>query len=306
MKKDFYSAFEDVFRGERSLIKERLSFYIPFVKPISEYYKYSEAFALDLGCGRGEWLELLRDHGIKAKGVDLDSGMLKAPQDMNLDICLAEALNYLKSCEDNSLICLSAFHFIEHVTFQMVQSLVEEALRVLVPGGVLILETPNPENLVVSSLSFYMDPTHVRKFPPELLEFVVKYAGFDRVKLVRLNEDSKDIGEAVTLSDVFFGVSPDLGVIAQKEGSQCISTLVNWPSNEKVGIKLNEILAKYDERVAILESIVDGGRVTDLEEETSSVYASKSWKVTLPLRVLNNGWVSSVVNFIVKKLRLKQ
>lgn len=94
----------------------------------------------------------------------------------------------LQSQADQSLIALTGFHIAEHLPFEVLQLLVMHTLRVLKPGGLLILETPNPENVSVGTCSFYMDPTHNHPLPPPLLEFLPIHYGFNRAITVRLQE----------------------------------------------------------------------------------------------------------------------
>ena len=145
----FYRAFEERYRGSRELIKSRLEVYLPFVEPLKTLYEGSEI--LDLGCGRGEWLELMQQNGFRAKGVDLNEGMLLACRELNLDVCQADALDYLRGLAVDTLSVVSAFQVVEHISFEALRELVDEAHRVLKPGGLLILETPNSENLVVGT-----------------------------------------------------------------------------------------------------------------------------------------------------------
>ena len=212
----FYRAFEERYRGSRESIESRLEVYLPFVEPLKALYKKPEI--LDLGCGRGEWLELLRRKGFQAKGVDLDEGMLLACRELNLNAYQADALDYLRGLTANKLSVVSAFHFVEHISFDALRQLVDEAYRVLKPGGLLILETPNSENLAVGTSSFYLDPTHQKPLPAQLLAFVVDYAGFARVKTLYLQEPP-DLAstQQTTLVNVLDGVSPDYAVIAQKK-----------------------------------------------------------------------------------------
>ena len=169
----FYRAFEDKFRGSRELIKSRLNAYISFILPFKELYENPQA--IDLGCGRGEWLELLKEQGFDAQGVDLDEGMLTACIERGLKVQLADALTVLRSLPNESQTIVSAFHLVEHIPFSDLQILIQEALRVLKPAGLLIMETPNPENIVVATNNFYLDPTHTRPIPPQLLSFLPEY-----------------------------------------------------------------------------------------------------------------------------------
>ena len=216
MSDAFYRAFEDRYRGSRELIKDRLRVYLPFVDHLRITHKGAKA--IDLGCGRGELLELLQQWGFDATGVDLDEGMLAACKALNLPVVVGDAISHLESVPDSSVALVSALHVAEHLNFTALKSLVRQALRVLQAGGLLILETPNPENLVVATKNFYMDPTHQRPIPPELLSFLPEFCGFHRVKTLRLQE-SKELAscEAPTLWDVLSGASPDFAVIAQKE-----------------------------------------------------------------------------------------
>jgi SAM-dependent methyltransferase len=215
MSDSFYRAYEDQHRGSRELIKSRLRAYLPFLEPLKSLH--GTPSAMDVGCGRGEWLELLGELGFAASGVDLDDGMLEACRERGLKAVRADAIDTLRAMPANSLSVVSAFHVVEHIPFNAVRTLAEEALRVLKPGGLLILETPNPENLMVGASSFYQDPSHEKPLPPELLSFVTEYAGYARTKLVRLQERS-ELRTAVEISlfNVLEGVSPDYSVVAQK------------------------------------------------------------------------------------------
>ena len=243
----FYRAFEDRHRGSRELIKSRLEVYLPFVAPLKTLYGTPEV--LDLGCGRGEWLELLQQNGFRAKGVDLDEGMLLACRELNLDVCQADALDYMKGLAAESLSVISAFHLVEHILFEALRQLVDEAKRILKPGGLLILETPNSENLVVGTSSFYLDPTHQKPIPAQLLAFVVEYAGFTRVKTLYLQESvSLASTQRTKLVDVLDGVSPDYAVIAQKKATKKGYALFNKPFERSYGLRLNALAERYDQQ----------------------------------------------------------
>lgn len=250
---DFYRAFEDRHRGTRESIQARLGAYLTFLRPLARLFPQSQA--ADLGCGRGEWLELLGAQGFEAQGVDLDEGMLQACRERGLDTRRDDALGFLKGLPDDSRTVVSAFHLAEHLPFEDLQALVAQALRVLRPGGLLILETPNPENLVVGSSAFYMDPTHERPLPPQLLEFLPAFHGFGRVKTLRLQEGIQQ-GPAVRLGliDVLAGVSPDYAVIAQKGSIAAngdparIAALIQLDTAfaRDYGVTLNQLAERYD------------------------------------------------------------
>lgn len=217
MTVNFYRAFEEKYRGSRDLIRSRLNFYRPFIEALQQICP--GAPGLDLGCGRGEWLELLGEMGIAARGVDLDDAMLASCRRRGLDVQTQDALEALRQCADASQALVTGFHLAEHLPFDVLRELVQEAHRVLAPGGLLILETPNPENISVATNSFFLDPSHERPLPPQLLEFIPVYFGFAVVKIVRLQEDPALASRTdVTAVDLLEGVSPDYAVIAQKAG----------------------------------------------------------------------------------------
>jgi O-antigen chain-terminating methyltransferase len=143
---------------------------------------------------------------------------------------------------------VSAFHVVEHIPFEILQMVVREAMRILVPGGLLILETPNPENLVVGTNNFYLDPTHIRPVPSLLLEFCAEFAGFARIKTLQLQENPHlHTASAIRLIDVLAGVSPDYAVIAQKLADDDVLELFNPAFQTPFGLTLWQLAERYDE-----------------------------------------------------------
>ncbi|MEH1892452.1 MAG: methyltransferase domain-containing protein [Nostoc sp.] len=181
----FYVAFEDQFRGSREEIKNRLITHISSVE--KAITSTGNAPIVDIGCGRGEWIDLLSKQGLKASGIDINVAMVQQCQNLGLDAVLGDGLEYLRSLPDNSLAAVSSFHVIEHLQLQKLISLIDEVLRVLRSGGVVILETPNPENLIVGACNFYLDPTHRNPIPPPTAKFILESRGFAQVEIRRLH-----------------------------------------------------------------------------------------------------------------------
>ena len=245
----FYRSFEEKHRGSRELIKSRLRFYLPFIEPL----KLTRACpkAVDLGCGRGEWLELLGESGFSAQGVDQNGGMLVACWERGLPAEQDDAIGYIKRLPDSSLAVVSGFHIAEHLRFADLRTLVGESSRVLKPGGLLILETPNPENLRVAGTTFYLDPTHQRPLPPDLLQFLAEYYGFARVKIVRLQESVDACADApISLMDVLSGSSADYAVIAQKAGAPDVLASGDKAFSADYGLNIESLAARYDQQLA--------------------------------------------------------
>ncbi|MDR3444400.1 MULTISPECIES: methyltransferase domain-containing protein [unclassified Dyella] len=179
-----YAAFEDRFRGDRVLVRRRAEPYLDIVREVGA--GTIDAPVLDIGCGRGEWLELLRDHGLTARGIDLNRVFADICRGYGLDVMEGDAIKILTSLQDNSIGAITSMHLVEHLSFEQVIVLLDEARRVLRPGGVIVLETPNPENPSVGSHTFYMDPTHRNPLPPEALRWIVEARGFQSARVERL------------------------------------------------------------------------------------------------------------------------
>lgn len=215
-----YSAFEDVFRGSREEIKARHTEYLNLLQEHSAGSPGRPV--LDLGCGRGEWLELLRDTGLEASGVDLNEGMVESCKSLGLHVTQDDAFHFLASLPDASLGAITAFHMVEHMPFDLVLTIVDESLRVLKPGALLILETPNPQNLQVASHTFYLDPSHLKPLPSAMLRFFVEARGFCEVRILDLHPypdtlQFPDDGALLTnrLNQFFYGAQ-DYAIIGRR------------------------------------------------------------------------------------------
>jgi GT2 family glycosyltransferase/SAM-dependent methyltransferase len=245
MSDPFYRAFEEKFRGSRSLIRSRLGVYRAFISPLK--LTMTGPRGLDLGCGRGEWLEVLQEEGIEALGVDLDDGMLEACRALQLPALKGDAVVHLAGLPSESLAVISAFHMVEHIPFEVLQRLVSEAHRVLVPGGLLIMETPNPENIAVATRDFYLDPTHQRPIPPQLLGYLPEYFGFHRSKTLRLQQSARlEQDPRPSLMDVIAGASPDYAVVAQKAASPSQLAAFDAAFGVEYGLSLQRLTDRYD------------------------------------------------------------
>ncbi|MCA8093244.1 methyltransferase domain-containing protein [Burkholderia anthina] len=265
----FYRAFEDRYRGSRKLIKSRLTNYSPFFEPLAARYPGGKTF--DLGCGRGEWLELMAEAGFEPMGVDLDADMLEACRERGLPVQQGDAIAYLASLESDSHALISAFHVVEHVSFEQLGVIVREALRVLKPGGLLILETPNPENISVATTNFYMDPSHQKPIPPLLLSFVAEHAGFDRVKVVRLQEspELRDAATPVQFLDIVRGASPDYAIVAQKD-VESTEGAFDEAFGAEYGLTIDTLIQRYETRLTSNVSQI-GGRVQQMGARLQSI-----------------------------------
>ena len=155
-----YVQFEERFRGTEAEIGLRISRYLEYLKDKSR--------VLDLGCGRGEALEFLQEHGVPHCGIDSSAEMIKICHEKGLEANQGDLLDELSALQEGSLGGIVSFHVIEHLSPEAVARLVRLSWRALEPGGILILETPNPMALVVGARNFWLDPTVLTKvFPAE-------------------------------------------------------------------------------------------------------------------------------------------
>jgi len=212
-----YVGFEDKFRGTREDIKGRQKIYLPFLRAARAGTRRRPV--LDVGCGRGEWLELLKENELVAMGVDANQVMQRMCEDLGLHVEMGDAVEFLIDQKPNTLGAVTGFHIVEHLPTRKMVALFDEALRVLKPGGIVIFETPNPENILVGSCTFYTDPTHKRPIPPDTLLYLIENRGFVGPEIVRsspLNYAPYSGEDA--LKHIFhrFNMEQDYALIARK------------------------------------------------------------------------------------------
>ena len=226
---NFYQAFEDECRGPESDITKSLESYVDEVAAASAKYGalnpacLGQPNVLDLGCGRGEWLELLDGLSVPARGIDSNRTMVDICIEKGLDVEQSDILSHLQGIETHSLAAITGFHVIEHLTTDELIALFRQAHRVLMPGGKIIFETPNPENVLVGSHTFYHDPTHRNPLTPTFGTFLARYTGFSNVEIRRLHPYPADA--SVEGSDIlterfnghFYGPQ-DFALIAESTG----------------------------------------------------------------------------------------
>ena len=215
-----YVSFEDRFRGTRLEIKERSRVYLPLLQERKIGTKRMPI--LDVGCGRGEWLELLLENDLTAGGVDINRVLLAYCKGAGLNVTEGDILEHLKKLPDRSLGAVTGFHIIEHLPFDILVRVFDETVRVLKPGGIAIFETPNPNNVLVGSHNFYMDFTHRNPLPSLTTQFVLEARGLCDVQVLNLHPYPEslqlpDDGTELTkrFNDYFYGPQ-DYAVIGRK------------------------------------------------------------------------------------------
>jgi SAM-dependent methyltransferase len=170
-----YVGFEDRFRGSSDEIRERLEDYMPIFAATSD--------VLDIGCGRGEFLMMLRERGVTARGVDVNPAMVEACRDRGLDAIAGDALEHLTALPDASLGGLFAAQVIEHLKPAYLLRLLEEAFAKLRPGAPIVLETINPACWYAFFSSYIRDITHEQPVHPDTLQYLLVASGFQRAEI---------------------------------------------------------------------------------------------------------------------------
>lgn len=136
--------------------------------------------------------------------------MLEQCRAEGLNVIKADVLDHLQSLPDNSIAAITGFHIVEHLPFEALVQMMSESYRVIQPGGFVLFETPNPRNVLVGSFSFYLDPTHRNPIPPEVLQFLTRYSGFEQVTPIWVNPSDRpqvveDSDLAKRFNELFYG-----------------------------------------------------------------------------------------------------
>lgn len=200
---EFYHDFEERFRGSPEVIRERLKVYLPYLQP--HLPDWAGASFIDLGSGRGEWLDILRYYGAaNYVGVDLNERQNRLCAERGHRVVCMDCMEYLDAQPEESADLITAFQVIEHLSAADLMRLLKSCRRVLKPGGMILFETQNPQNLIVGADTFYIDPTHIRHIDPQLTEYLVSCSGYSQVQIIPANACPNWAGvDAAALPEAF-------------------------------------------------------------------------------------------------------
>jgi len=199
---DYYKVFEDRFRGSEKDITIRLrQNYSKILKNRCRALGKGTT-AIDIGSGRGEMLDLLRESGFDAVGVDLNYEMVELSRGKGHKAINDDAIKYLGSLNDSSIGAITGIHIVEHLTFETLFTLLSECRRVLMKGGFILFETPNPENVTVGAHSFWFDSSHLKPLPPLSLSYMADYVGFKNTKIIRMRPVTKNFSQKIVSDPV--------------------------------------------------------------------------------------------------------
>ena len=219
-----YFEFENYFRGLRKNIKKTQQQYVAYFE--------GKQNVVDLGCGRGEFLELLEQNNIPAIGVDLYEEFIDYCKLKDLDVVQDDAVSYITNLKEESIDGLFASQLAEHLETSQLVTLCNKAYEKLKQDSYFILETPNPTSLSIYTNGFYMDPSHIKPVHPKTLQYFLQQAGFKNIEIIYTEQSKVDyrlplldsetiknlahFNDGINLmSDILFG-SQDYAIIAQK------------------------------------------------------------------------------------------
>ena len=268
MKSDYYFDFENKFRGDRQKILNIFSSYEPLIEIALE--GKSSPILIYVGCGRGEWLQRCQNKFYKSIGIESDSYMVKLCREHGLSVIEGDAIDQLSKFEANSISVITIFHVIEHLEFNKLQKMICECHRILSDDGILIMETPSIDNLIVSTKTFYIDHTHINHINPEAVSFYLEKAGFNNVKYYYINGGPLQDSHPLKITRILNGVAQDLCIISTKSqnlSNKIFSDNVQWKSNLNIGLTLFEAAIEFDIK---LETLVESIKKLKIDHQSNN------------------------------------
>ncbi len=206
-----YARFAEAFRGSEERVRDAQRIYLDDFKRCAN--------VLDIGCGRGEFLELMRDAGVTARGIDSSPESIALCREKGLSAEIADLFEYLRAIDDGDLDGIFCSQVVEHLPPERLPEMIRLAAAKLERGGVIAIETPNPDCLAIFSTYFYLDPTHYRPVPAKLLEFYLREFGIGDLQLRRLEPAADSMPSLAELPpafrEAFFG-GLDYAIVGKK------------------------------------------------------------------------------------------
>lgn len=206
-----YGRFAERFRGSEEYVKAGQQFYRPHFA--------GRANVLDIGCGRGEFLEMMREAGVPARGIDLSEESVAACRHKGLEAEVADLYPYLAALPEASLDGIFCSQVVEHLPPERLPEMIKLCASRLARNGVIAIETPNPECLAIFATHFYLDPTHHRPVPHPLLAFYLEEFGIGAIEVRRLSPAAESMPSLQSLPadfrEAFFGAL-DYAIIGRK------------------------------------------------------------------------------------------
>jgi O-antigen chain-terminating methyltransferase len=206
-----YGRFAERFRGSEEYVKSGQQFYLPYFAACRS--------VLDIGCGRGEFLEMMRAAGVPARGIDLSQESVATCRHKGLEAETADLFAWLANCPEASLDGIFCSQVVEHLQPARLPEMIKLCASRLARGGVIAIETPNPECLAIFATHFYLDPTHHRPVPHPLLAFYLEEFGMGNIEVRKLSPAVETMPSLASLPEdfreAFFG-GLDYAILGRK------------------------------------------------------------------------------------------
>ena len=256
-KEELYLSFENKFRGTREQIINLLSNYDGSLNYC--FNNFNNPKILDIGCGRGEWLQKLKELGLDAIGIENNRKMVEFCRELELNVLEGDAISLMNTFDDESFTIISIFHVVEHLNSDYLDELLTECKRLMCPEGLLIIETPSIDNLIVSSNHFYLDNTHITHINSSQIIFRLENLGFKSSRPYFINSGPLSNAHNMNLTRVLNGISQDLCIISS------LSDFLNHDLNESkliiedsldIGLTTLNAASEFDHELNILRSNV--------------------------------------------------
>ena len=254
-KDEFYLSFENRFRGTREQILNSLSSYDGSLNYCLK--NFDNPKVLDIGSGRGEWLQKLEEFGLKGIGIELNQKMVQSCRDLKLDVLHGDAISLMNNFPDHTFSMISIFHVVEHLNIDYLNMLLAECRRLISPKGLLIVETPSIDNLLISTNRFYLDSTRITYINGDYMTFQLENIGFKSSIPYFINPGPLCNADDMNLTRVLNGISQDLCIISS------LSDFLNNPLNinkllieDSLNIGMNTLNAasEFDHALNILRN----------------------------------------------------
>ncbi|MEM2056641.1 MAG: class I SAM-dependent methyltransferase [Thermoproteota archaeon] len=289
------------FRGSSDLIVSRLELYRPLLEFIKNVHNQSNGtfplIAVDIGCGRGEMLDLLERSGFKCVGVDKQSyGDNRIVED--------DCVDFISCIEDERLTLITSIHLIEHLNFDSFVKLTAESFRALKSDGVMIIESPNPQSLLSMFENFYNDPSHVKPFPFDLVRETMEFYGFDVVVICpRYRIDKNRDDRYGILERVFMGPCSDYAVIAVKPGRRSSEIISFARETYAEPVRLRDSIRKSDRLLEDYCQMVNtvNSSIEKVLNQLDSISASIGFASVLHSRITALEYERSELEELLKK-----
>ena len=250
MNKEFYFEFENKFRGSREIISDRLSMYDQLLDRI--FKKNISHKAIDIGCGRGEWLQKMQNRVSECIGIESDKEMVEKCNQLGLDVIHGDAIDILSTFSKSSVDVITIFHVIEHLDRHQIHRLINRCQHVLKDNGVLLIETPSIDSILVSTNTFYLDPTHINHINPDYISFFLERNGFNKVKHYFINGGPLQRDNSMKITRILNGVAQDLFILAtnSKEMTNILFTnSEEWESELALAPTTLQCAIEYDDEL---------------------------------------------------------